>query len=74
MQVTFLQNLGSDDARAVNQKCKSAIDHKACVIGATVNLPDDAAELLSRKYPGLFEPAGKVKAVAKQPEITAPAK
>jgi len=74
MQVRFLGNLGSDDARAVNTACRCSIDPKKCVVGAVVDIPDDAAAMLAKKYEALFEPAGKVKAVAKESEITAPAR
>ena len=73
MQVRFLQNLGTDDARAVNNACKCDIDAKKCCIGAVVDIPESAIAWFGKKYNALFEPATKVKAVAKDSEITAPA-
>lgn len=73
MLVRFLQNLGSDDTRACKLKFNVDIDYKKCLIGEVVEIPDEAAEALAKKYPALFEPA-KVRGVAKQSEITAPAK
>jgi hypothetical protein len=67
MFVRFRVNLGSIDA------AKLKLDHKQCQLGAEVDVPDAAAEWLCKK--GIAEPAErKVKGVAKQPEVTAPAK
>ncbi len=74
MQVRFLQNLGTEEARAVGDACKCSIDASKCVIGAVVDVPDAALSLLGKKYDALFEPSGKVKAIAKDSELTAPGK
>lgn len=74
MLVTFLQQLGTDDANFCKKKFAEDIDVKKCSIGATVELPDKSAEFLAKKYPALFKPAARVRGEAKQSEITAPAK
>lgn len=80
MLVQFLQNLGGDDARQIKAELGVSVDHAAAVAGAVIELDDRAAEWLGKKYPALFESADKpatkpvVKAEAKKPELTAPAK
>jgi hypothetical protein len=70
MKVRFLQNLGTDDAQAAGRACECTIDASKCTLGAVVEIPDKAAAWLSKKYVALFEQAGNVKAVSKDPEIT----
>ena len=57
MLYKFNHNLGSDDARAINDSLHAGINSKECVSGAIVEIPDSAAEWLNKKYPALMEPA-----------------
>lgn len=68
MLVRFLQNLGTDDASAVSKAFTCTIDAKKCVVGAVVDLPEDAAGYLAGKYKALLETVD-VKGVAKDAKI-----
>ena len=77
MLVRFRVNLGMSDAKTCGldwQQCKRGDEVEASdgrTIQTKSGLASPAEWLLSRKF---AEPAAKVKAVAKQSEITAPAK
>lgn len=75
MRVRFLQNLGSIHAAECNKATGSKLNYKQCSIGAVVDLPDEAIEWFgkNRDFVALFEEV-EVRAVAKKPEIVAPAK
>lgn len=76
MQYRLTANLGTVDARVLNEKFSSALDLKDPEVlkaGATVELTDEAAEYLRGKYPELLESTAEMKGVAKPSEITAPA-
>lgn len=74
MQVKFLQNLGSNDARECNAAHHTQLNYKDCVIDAVVDLPEAAVEFLGKKYNALFEPVKAVRGQAKQTESTGNAK
>lgn len=73
MLVRFRVNLGSVDAKEVNDKTGARLEFQNCQIGAEHDIREEAAEWLIQR--GIVEPVDRrVKGVAKQSEITAPAK
>lgn len=75
MQVKFLHNLGRAEAEQCSEETKSKVNWEECKAGETVNLSEAAVEWLNKRHGpehSLFERV--LKGVAKQPEITAPAK
>lgn len=73
MRVEFLDSLGADDAAACNKKTGSSLNAKECVKGASVDIPESAADWIGKKYKALIavkEDAKPVlKAIAKAPEV-----
>ncbi|MBC7855914.1 MAG: hypothetical protein IAF94_21000 [Pirellulaceae bacterium] len=59
MLYRFLSNLGSNDADACNDACKTHIDYRECSAGNEVDLPEGAANWLKAKYAALIEPVSK---------------
>lgn len=81
MQYRLLHTLGQIDARKCNESfgAKLSLDKNQLTAGCVIELPDPAFKYLTGPKPGrghtaLLEPVANVKAVAKQPEVTAPAK
>lgn len=76
MQYRLLLNLGTSDAKTCNDKLGASLSvhPKDLTAGAVIELPETAAEWLSKKYPALMEPVKSIRSEARKPEITAPAK
>jgi hypothetical protein len=83
MKYELLSNLGMSDARRCNADfgASLSLDPEHLTAGTVVDLPDAAAAYLTgpkskggRGYVSLLKPASKVHGVAKQSEVTAPAK
>lgn len=68
MRVKFLSNLGISDATAIKNACGAELNWRECVVGAEVDVPDQAVELLQGKYKALIE---EVKGVAAPAAIKA---
>ncbi len=75
MKFELKQNLGTDDATLCNKELCASLSLKAAdlVAGTVVDLPEPAAQWLTKRYPALLQPVN-VRGEAKKPEITAPAK
>lgn len=74
MKFKLNQNLGFEDARLCNSQFDAglAIDASELAAGRTVDLPEAAAEFLSKKYPALLEPGNgskPVRGVAAEPKV-----
>lgn len=73
MQYRLKDSLGTADAKICNGLGAALqIDPKTLARGEVIELPKAAAEWLAGRYRALLEPIA-MKAVAKKPEITAPA-
>lgn len=71
MYVKFRTNLGTSDAERIKHATGVEVDAKRCTVGSEHDLADAAAQWLIDR--GIAE-GRAVEAIAKQPEITAPAK
>jgi hypothetical protein len=76
MQYKLRDNLGLLDARKCNMDLGASLslDPKDLRGGCVIELPQPAANYLSKKYCALLEPATAVKGESKKPELTGPAK
>ena len=72
MRVKFLSNLGSMDAAAIRDRLQVEVNHRECVVGQEIELPDNAAAWLKSKYASLFEEVkapAKVEGVSPKPTV-----
>jgi hypothetical protein len=83
MKYRLTQNLGLQEARKCNKDFGTSLplDPKQIASGEVIELTDEAYTYLTgpenkgcKGYVGLLEAASNVKGVAKQAEVTAPAK
>lgn len=74
MNFRFVRNLGRSDVDFLNSNFAAGLNHKDCTEGCVLNLGDRESAWLLENRKGLIEPVENVKAIAKKPEVTAPAK
>lgn len=75
MKVKFRVNLGSQDAEFIASSLGMTLDHNTCLIGREADVSTEVAEWLCDPKRGIAErPSERIKTIAKDPTITAPAK
>ena len=72
MQVRFRVSLGKIDIDAIKNETGVALKTDDCLLGCELDTDERVAEWLLKR--GIVEPSEKLKAVAKKPELIAPAK